>query len=108
MNITIQSQKLLLVEGEDEKSVFTAFLDTLKITDVQVIVCGGNVQFKIKFPNIVKIPGFDDVMVYEIIQDADTNYNSTFQSIQNLLSVTHQPVPRDAEVFVEKNAGPII
>ena len=51
----------------------------------------------------MKIPGFDEVMVYAIIQDADTNYNSTFQSIQNLLSVNHQPVPTAAEVFVEKN-----
>ncbi len=103
MTIAIEKEKLLLVEGRDEVSVFGCLFGLLKISDIQIIDCGGNVQMKNRFPALVKSPGFADVKSYAIVQDADTNFNGTLSRIQSLLKTCGQPVPVAAESFVDKN-----
>ena len=101
--IQITKEKLLLVEGADEVSVFNTLLEKHEISDVQVFDCGGNMQLKNKFPAILKSPGFENVKSYAIIQDADSNSQSTLQRVQHLLKSHGQPVPTVAEEFVEKD-----
>ena len=104
MTITIEKEKLLLVEGQDEISVFGELLNILEITDIQIIECGGNIQLKSKFPALVKSSGFADVKSYAIVQDADTSFSGTLSRVQALLKKSGEPVPVSAEIFVEKNA----
>lgn len=99
----IEKEKLLLVEGEDEVSVFKLILEGLNIDDIQIIGCGGNVQLKTKFPALIKSSGFADVISYAIIQDADSNSKSVLESVQSLLKKFDQPVPTTAEQFVTKH-----
>ncbi|MER2514472.1 MAG: DUF3226 domain-containing protein [Nitrosomonas ureae] len=99
----ISKEKLLLVEGNDEVTVLSLLLDTIGITDIQIIDCGGNIQFKSKFPVLIKSPEFSDVTAYAIIQDADSNAPGAFESIQYQLSKHLQPTPVSVETFVEKN-----
>ncbi len=104
MTLTIEKEKLLLVEGQDEVSVFSELLNILAITDIQIIECGGNIQLKSKFPALVKSFGFADVKSYAIVQDADNSFAGTLSRVQALLKTCGEPVPVSAEVFVEKNA----
>lgn len=92
-NVQIEKEKLLLVEGKDEVSVFEKLLPALGINDVQVINCGGKDTFKSNFPSLIKTPGFSEVITYAIIQDADHSAASRFESIQHYLRENQQPVP---------------
>ena len=100
MAIEIKATKLLLVEGGDEVSVFEHMLPILGVTDVQVVNCGGNVQFKNVFPALSKSPSFSDVESYAVIQDADADAHAAFQRIQSVLDRCQQPVPKSVNSFV--------
>lgn len=101
--LKIEKNKLLIVEGKDEISVFGFLLDSIGISDIQVIDCGGNVQLKNRFPALIKSTGFSDVTSYAIIQDADSNAPGVFESVQSILRKHQQPVPTSVETFVDKD-----
>lgn len=101
--IQIRKEKLLIVEGKDEESVFGQLLVELGITDVQIIECGGNIQFKTNFPALTKSPGFADVSSYAIVQDGDANPRGALDRVQGVLKKCEQPVPASAETFVDKH-----
>lgn len=101
MMLTLNRDKVLLVEGKDEVNFFHALLKFQQINDVQVIEIGGKDKFKSEFPAFIKSPGFDNVKIYSIIRDADENVRSTFQSIKNILRKYKQPIPNEIEEFVE-------
>lgn len=101
--IRITEEKLLIVEGNDEVSVFGKIFEHLSINNVQIIECGGNIQFKSKFPSLIKSSGFSDVTSFAVIQDADNDALAAFQRVQHVLSVCQQPVPREAGTFVAKD-----
>lgn len=103
-NIQIKEEKLLLVEGKDEVSVFEKLLPTLGINDVQVINCGGKDTFKSNFPSLIKTPNFSDVTAYAIIQDADDSATSSLQSIQYYLRKNNQPVPKQIGEIESNNS----
>lgn len=83
----IDKSKLLLVEGQDEVNFFRALLEKLgKNNEVKIIEVGGKDKFKTEFPAIINMPGFsENIEGMILIRDADNNFQSAFQSVQNLL-----------------------
>ena len=112
--IRIESAVQLLVEGNDERNFFEAFIDHLSI-NVQVqsfdrknfcSKCGQTIpdiqiqNFKSKdklrkfLPMFVVTPGFrDKVQSIGIVRDADCFARSAFQSVQDTLRKVELPVP---------------
>lgn len=81
----IEREKLLIVEGIDDKDFFESFLKHEEIAGVEIIEAGGNKNFKNVIPNIVKISGFKNIKTIAVIRDADENANSAFVSIRDIL-----------------------
>jgi len=95
MNITIEKDNLLLVEGRDEVNFFGAFLKYIGVhDDVQIIEVGGKDNFKNEFPALLLSPNFSAVRKYGIVRDADDSADNTFQSVIGMLSRHNQPVPK--------------
>lgn len=94
MNIIIEKDILLLVEGRDEVEFFEALLNYVGVVNiVQIINIGGKDNFKNEFPALLLSPNFSDVRKYAIIRDADDNADNTFQSVIGILSRHNQPIP---------------
>lgn len=83
--ITIESKKLLLVEGKDEENFFTSFLKKTDISGIQIIPCGGRDQLKHKLPPIIKTPNFKTVKSLGVIQDADDSAPSALNRVCDTL-----------------------
>jgi len=54
----ISCKKILAVEGLDEKNFFDKLMKDLGITDAQIEDVGGKNKFPVKFPALLKRPGF--------------------------------------------------
>ncbi len=84
--LTIKKEKLLLVEGEDEKSFFDSLLRYIKLNSIQTEVVGGNENFKNEIPKTAKAPGFKRVKKIAVIRDAEKEKAiNAFTSVKNIL-----------------------
>lgn len=79
---SIESAKLIVVEGNDDENFIHAFLDELHIEGVEIFNIGGN-NFKNDIPEIGKIPGFDKINYLAVIGDADESAENTFTKIKS-------------------------
>ncbi|MEJ5229678.1 MAG: DUF3226 domain-containing protein [Pseudothermotoga sp.] len=93
--ITIEKPNLIIVEGKDDKSFLQNILVTLGMEDCQIQELNGKDNLHRILPALSKTPGFEDVKSLAIFLDADLSPSSTLQSIQNALSKTKLPVPRN-------------
>lgn len=96
---SIEENRVLLGEGEDEVNFFEAYLKHIGILDLQVIEVGGKNRFKDGFELFLKDTNFNSVESYAIIRDADDSAESTYQSIADLLRKYKQPVPSGHSEF---------
>ncbi len=103
MNITIERDNLLLVEGKDELYFFKALLTHISIEDIQIIEVGGKDKFKDEFPALLLSPNFSAVKKYGIVRDADNNADNTFQSVTDMLNRHNQPIPTAPGEIISSN-----
>ena len=84
----------LLVEGNDQRNFFGAFVDRLSIEELQIQDFGGVDEFKGFLRVMVKQSGFHGtVRMLGIVRDAETSAGSAFQSVQSSLRNAGLPVP---------------
>lgn len=88
--IRIESTIQLLVEGNDERNFFDAFIkhhsDMLSIKDIQIQNFKGGTQFNTFLRLLVNSAGFHEkVRSIGIVRDAEDSAKSTFESIQTAL-----------------------
>ncbi len=81
----IEKNIQLLVEGNDHKNFFEAFLKHLSLTNVQIQDFGGVDELRGFLLAIVKTPEFDKVQSVGIVRDAEESENAAFQSVQSSL-----------------------
>ncbi len=94
----IASTIQLLVEGNDQRNFFEAFIKHLSLTDVQIQNFGGVKELRGFLLALVSAPGFrDTVQSVGIVRDAETNARSAFQSVQCSLKNAGLPVPAQPE-----------
>lgn len=103
-NGEITKAKLLLVEGKDETIFFQAFLKKSDLLEeIQIIEVGGTGNFKTELQALINRTGFsDNVESIAIIRDADTNFDSAFQSICSVLSNNNLCHPLTANTFIDE------
>jgi hypothetical protein len=99
----IESDKLLIVEGNDEKSFFQALLKIQNINDVQIINMRGKDNYYNEFEGITLRPNFNQVKKLGIIKDAETSFINTEKSITNMIKMHNLPKPVKANEFVSNN-----
>lgn len=106
MGDTIDKEKILAVEGQDEKNFFTALLKHIDIPASEFAIhdIGGKDQFKHKLPALVKVSGFfETVKTLVVIRDAEDNADTTFESIKDILKKQNLEPPGQKNQFSEGN-----
>jgi hypothetical protein len=85
MSISINKDKIIVVEGKVEEKFIGALLNFLDIRDYQIFSVGGKCNFKNFLPSLVMTSGFYKVRSLVVIRDADNNAHSAFQSICSII-----------------------
>ena len=95
---TIESRIQLLVEGNDQRNFFEAFIDHLSLADIQIQNFGGVTDLRPFLSILVKRSGFrETVQSVGIVRDAETSAQAAFQSVQSSLENAGLPVPNQPE-----------
>jgi len=100
---SINSKKVLAVEGKDEINFFNALLKHIGITDIDIREVGGKRQFNKKLPALVSARGFyladgsSFVTHLAIIRDKDED--SAFESIATIVEETDLEPPKKHSAF---------
>src|SRR5678816_2080749 len=96
----IRQPKQLVVEGRSAVAFFSALLDHLQISDVQVQNLGGISEIRGNLKALANAPGFRAVVSsLAVIRDAEENPTGALQSVQDALKVVQLPVPRTVATF---------
>ena len=91
----IKMTKQLLVEGDDADYFFSALLEELSISEIQIQNYGGKDELKGFLKQFCKVFGFwEKVVSLGIVRDAETNPSTAFQSVSGALCVAGLPVPQ--------------
>lgn len=99
----IEKNKLLLVEGKDEETFFKVLLQEHEINDVQIIPTAGRDQLNNSYlMALQETSGFDELISLAIIQDADENADTRFQSICDHLRNSHLNFPDQVSTFTSQ------
>ena len=89
----IKSAIQLLVEGNDPRNFFEAFVEHLSLANIQIQNFGGVSELSGFLGALVNAPGFQTVQSLGIIRDAETSAERAFQSVQSSLERAKLPVP---------------
>ncbi|ODS41729.1 MAG: hypothetical protein A7315_00400 [Candidatus Altiarchaeales archaeon WOR_SM1_79] len=81
-----EKEKIIAVEGKDDKWFFERLLEKLGISDIQVWDIGSKGEFKNKFPDIRLFSGFNNVRRVAAILDADNSYRNSKESIEHTIN----------------------
>ncbi len=93
----IESEIQILVEGNDQRNFFEAFISHLALANIQVQNFGGVDQLRDFLEGLVDVTGFRAVKSVGIVRDAETSAQAAFQSVQSSLSNAGLPVPNQPE-----------
>lgn len=94
----IESRAQLLVEGNDQRNFFEAFIEHLSLADVQIQNFGGVNELRGFLLALTSAPGFRDIaQSIGIVRDAETSAQGAFQSVQDSLMNAGLPVPNHPE-----------
>lgn len=103
----IISNKVLAVEGLDEKNFFDKLLKYLSVTDFQIEDVGGKDKFPVRFPALLKTTGFfapdESPLVTHLAIVRDKNEDNAFESISNIVSAQGLMPPTQHSTFSDGN-----
>ena len=94
----VESPIQLLVEGNDQKNFFKAFVQHMSLSNVQIQNFGGVRELREFLAAFANEPGFDDVVKrLGIVRDAETDAEGAFNSVQGSLENAELPTPKRPE-----------
>ena len=94
---TIEEKKQLLVEGNDQRNFFEAFIKHLNRQNVQIQNFGGVNELRGFLRGFIKVPDFHSVESIGIVRDAETNADGAFQSVVTAIEAVGLPIPERAD-----------
>jgi hypothetical protein len=100
--VPITHPKMLLVEGKDEELFFEKLFTHVGVSDVGIRQLWGKDQLATNLRLFMNDKGYEKVIAFAIVRDADTNSENTFQSVVDTLKSQGLPVPKRNEEFVNK------
>ena len=94
----ITSPIQLLVEGNDQRNFFEAFIEHLSLDNIQIQNFRGVSELRGFLLVLVNAPGFrETVKSVGIVRDAETSAQAAFQSVRSSLENAGLPVPNQPE-----------
>lgn len=102
--IEIGSDKLLLVEGDDDQNFFQKLMEEISLDNIQIISMGGRENFRTaNIKSVINTPGFREVKSLGIVRDADGDANNIFNGICTILRGFNLPVPTQPMEIVNED-----
>jgi len=95
----ILMQRLLIVEGDEDKMFFDNFTPHLSLEDIQILPIGGKTQLRSGLGSIKNAKGFRNVKFVGIVRDADNDPKAAFQSVRDALKFHKLPYPGKLETL---------
>ena len=92
--LRITSDRVLVVEGEDERRFFGAFIKHHGLPEFQIMPIGGKTQLRAGIRALKAAPGFSEVSGLVVVRDADDNATHAFQAVAHALRDAELPVPK--------------
>lgn len=89
----IEKPKQLLVEGNDQRNFFEAFIKHLSLPDIQVQNYGGVGELRGFLLAFVNAPDYDSVKSVGIARDAEVSARAALKSVQDALDNAGLHVP---------------
>ncbi len=77
----VSKPRVLIVEGEDEKRLFSALIAHLDLSDIEIRAIGGKTRIHSNIRALTMTSGFDEVISVGVIRDADEDPTAAFQSV---------------------------
>jgi len=87
---SIEKEKLIIGEGRDEESFFSALIKHLEIDDIQVDSYGGKDKLKDYLKGLHLKPGFSKLRSLLITRDADKSFQDTDKSIDGSMALIQE------------------
>lgn len=84
---------VLLVEGPDDQLVFKKLAELEGVPDLQIISMRGNTNWQKRIRPLQNTSGFANVTSIGLIQDADNDFSSVFDSLKDCLRTLNFPFP---------------
>ena len=92
--IGISKGKQILVEGNDQRNFFEAFVEHPGLTEeMQICNFEGVDQLRSFLAAFVKMPNFNSVTSIGVVRDAEASEDAAFRSVQSSLRNVDLPVP---------------
>lgn len=95
MSEAIANPKILIVEGLDEKHLFSALIKHLVLTDIEIRDIGGKDNIRRNVRALKITPGFEKATSLGVVRDADNDPHSAFQSVCDALQDAGLPRPSE-------------
>lgn len=93
MQVSIEQEKLLVVEGTDDARLFNALLRHIGVSGIQVVDAGGKDNIRQTLQVIRHSTDFSKVSSIGVVRDADANAGSALQSVRDALRDANLPSP---------------
>ena len=103
MNLKIEKDRLVLVEGKDEELLFEVFTHHLGLDNLQIMGIAGKDNLPKVLKALTKSPGFVNVISLGIVRDADSDPKSSFQSVCSALQQAGLTCPTAVLTFAGHN-----
>ena len=89
----IEEEIQLLVEGNDQRNFFDAFVRHLSLRDIQIQNFGGVNELRGFLSALVNVKGFPDIRSVGIVRDAETDAAAALRSVRSSLGNAGLPAP---------------
>jgi hypothetical protein len=84
---------VLIVEGDEERFFFEAFIQYLGLGRIQIVPIGGKTELRRSLGTLLLTSGHENMVSLGIVRDADLNPASAFQSVSDALQAAGLTVP---------------
>lgn len=103
MKIEIKEEKIIVVEGKEDDQFFSALLNHLNLTGIQILPIGGKTTSRKNLKILKQAPNFTSVVSLGVVRDADEDVELAFQSVQDALRDTGLPFPPQVMATTDSN-----
>lgn len=100
VKFSISEPSVLVVEGDEDKVFFEAFIRRLNLRSIQVMGIGGKSLIRPHLRTLKIAPGHDQLSSLGIIRDADTDPQAAFRSVCDALKYAGFSAPKSPEKFI--------
>jgi hypothetical protein len=84
---------VLVVEGDEERFFFEAFIKYLGLGQIQIVAIGGKTELRRNLGTLLLTSGHENMVSLGIVRDADLNSMSAFQSVCDALQAAGLTAP---------------